>query len=100
MLVDEVEMKELHLHGQRFTWSSGTHTPTQTKIDHVFSTKDWEILHSNCHLQARSTSVSDTKQHILVQKQFVVSAGNRSLVLVIGSDTLCVIQKMAIFCVG
>jgi hypothetical protein len=29
-----------------------------------------------------------------------VSAGNRSLVLAIGSDILCVIQKMTIFCVG
>jgi hypothetical protein len=29
----------------------------------------------------------------LIQKQFIVSAGNPSLVPVIGSDTLCVIQK-------
>jgi hypothetical protein len=59
LLVDEVEMKELHLHGRRFTWSSGTQTPTQTKIDHVFASKEWEILHSDCHLQAGSTSISD-----------------------------------------
>jgi hypothetical protein len=59
LLVDEVEMKELHLHGRRFTWSSGTQTPTQTKIDHVFASKEWEILHSDCHLQAGSTPISD-----------------------------------------
>jgi hypothetical protein len=33
--------------------------------------------------------------YALLQKQFVVSTGNRYLVLVIESDTLCVIKKMA-----
>jgi hypothetical protein len=33
-------------------------------------------------------------------KQFIVSTGNGSLVPVIRSDTLCVIQKMTIFCVS
>jgi hypothetical protein len=33
----------------------------------------------------------------LLQKQFVVSAGNRSLVPTTGSNALCVIQKMTIF---
>jgi hypothetical protein len=40
--LEELEVKELQLHGRRFTWTSGTENPTQTKIDHVFSTKEWE----------------------------------------------------------
>jgi hypothetical protein len=37
LLLDGLEMKELHLNGHRYTWTSGTHTPTKTKIDHVFA---------------------------------------------------------------
>jgi endonuclease/exonuclease/phosphatase family metal-dependent hydrolase len=40
LLLDELEVKEIHLHGCKFTWSSGTTNPMQTKIDHVFVT--WE----------------------------------------------------------
>jgi endonuclease/exonuclease/phosphatase family metal-dependent hydrolase len=58
-LLDEIEVKEMHLNGRRYTWSSGTQNPTQTKIDHVFTTKEWELLYPHCHLQAASTMVSD-----------------------------------------
>jgi endonuclease/exonuclease/phosphatase family metal-dependent hydrolase len=58
-LLDELEVKELQLHGRRFTWTSGTASPTQTKIDHVFVTKEWELAHLSCYLQALDTSVSD-----------------------------------------
>jgi hypothetical protein len=37
---------------------------------------------------------------LLLQKQFVVSADNQSLMPDIGSDILCVIQKLTIFYVG
>jgi exonuclease III len=58
-ILDELELKELHLHGRRFTWSSMTSNPTLTKIDHVFSTREWELKHPHCHLQALGSSVSD-----------------------------------------
>jgi exonuclease III len=58
-LLEEIEMKELHLHGRRFTWTSGTQAPTQSKIDHVFVTQDWEMLYKHCHLQAARTSMLD-----------------------------------------
>jgi hypothetical protein len=35
----------------------------------------------------------------LLQKQFIVSASNPSLVLIIGSDILCVIRKITIYSV-
>jgi exonuclease III len=59
-MLNELEMKDFHLHGRRFTWSSGTANPTQTKIDHVFSTRDWrELSHGAPHLQALGSSMSD-----------------------------------------
>jgi hypothetical protein len=57
-LRDEIEVKEIHLNGRRYTWTSGTQNPTHTKIDHVFTSKEWELVHPHCHLQAASTSVS------------------------------------------
>jgi hypothetical protein len=72
--LDEIEMKEIHLHGHRYTWTSSTQNPTQTKIDHVFTTKDWEFLYPDCHLQAGGTSVSNHCPLILacnpLQKRF------------------------------
>jgi hypothetical protein len=65
-ILDELELKELHLHSRRFTWTSATSNPTQTKIDHVFSTRDWELKHPHCHLQALGSSVSDHCPMILV----------------------------------
>jgi hypothetical protein len=58
-LLDELEVKELQLHGRCFTWTSGTASPTHTKIDHVFVTKEWELAHPGCYWQALDTSVSD-----------------------------------------
>jgi hypothetical protein len=57
--LDSLELRELHLHGRRFTWSSGTDDPTFTKIDHLFCTEQWELQHPNCYLQALSSSMSD-----------------------------------------
>jgi hypothetical protein len=57
--LDSLELRELHLHGRQFTWSSGTEDPTLTKIDHLFCTEQWEMDHPNCYLQALSSSMSD-----------------------------------------
>jgi hypothetical protein len=59
VLLDEIEMKKLHLHGPKYTWSSGTHTPILLKIDHVFTSREWELMYPSYHLQAGSTSVYD-----------------------------------------
>ncbi|WVZ54663.1 hypothetical protein U9M48_005428, partial [Paspalum notatum var. saurae] len=58
-LLDELELKEIHLHGRKFTWTSQTANPTMTKIDHLFCTREWEQLHPECYLQALSSSASD-----------------------------------------
>lgn len=69
-ILDELELKELHLHGRQFTWSSETDNPTQTKIDHVFYTQEWEAEHPHCYLQAIGTSVSDHCPMVLACKPF------------------------------
>jgi endonuclease/exonuclease/phosphatase family metal-dependent hydrolase len=51
-ILDELELKELHLHGRRFTWTSASSNPAMTKIDHVFSTREWELKQPHCHLHA------------------------------------------------
>jgi hypothetical protein len=50
-MLDELELKELHLHNRCFTWMSATDKPTQTKIDHVFCTNEREFHHPHYHLQ-------------------------------------------------
>jgi mannosylglycoprotein endo-beta-mannosidase len=57
--LDSLELKELHLHGRLYTWSSGTENPTFTKIDHLFYTEQWEFDYPNCYIQALSSSMSD-----------------------------------------
>jgi hypothetical protein len=54
-LVDDLEVKAIHLHGLKFTWSSGTANPTQTKIDHILVTWEWELTHADAHMQAMSS---------------------------------------------
>jgi len=58
-IIDELEIKELHLHGRRFTWTSETDDPTVTRIDHIFCTREWEAENSNCYVQAITSSKSD-----------------------------------------
>ena len=57
--VDDNALKELFLHGRRFTWSSEREVPTLTKIDRAFVSIDWELDHPECLMHALSTSTSD-----------------------------------------
>jgi hypothetical protein len=42
-----------------YSWSSSIATPTHTKIDHIFFTKDRELTYPHCHLNDLSSSMSD-----------------------------------------
>ena len=39
--VDNNALKELFLHGRKFTWSNERETPTLTKIDRAFVSMEW-----------------------------------------------------------
>ena len=57
--IDSNELKEVYMHGRRFTWSNERDSPTMTKIDRVLVSVDWELDRPDCLLQALSTGVSD-----------------------------------------
>ncbi|KAJ1274660.1 hypothetical protein BS78_05G078500, partial [Paspalum vaginatum] len=58
-VLDDLQLHELTLHGQRFTWSNGQDSPTMTKIDHVFVSIEWVDLFPNYDLQAVASLGSD-----------------------------------------
>lgn len=57
--VDDHELKELYIHGRRFTWSNERNAPTFTKIDRILVSVEWELSNPDYLLQALSTSASD-----------------------------------------
>lgn len=57
--VDEMELKEVHMLGRRYTWSNGWARLTLEKLDRVLVTVEWETLHPFCLLQALSSDMSD-----------------------------------------
>ena len=56
---DDQELKELYMHGHKFTWSNERNTPTLTKIDRMLVSVEWELAFPDYLMQALSTSVSD-----------------------------------------
>jgi hypothetical protein len=57
--VQEHEIKDLYLHGRRFTWSNEREETTLTRIDRAIASVDWDLMHPDAFLQALSSSVSD-----------------------------------------
>lgn len=57
--IQQLELKEINLHGRKFTWSNGQERPTMTKIDRCFSNVQWEEKFPTCHLQALASTLSD-----------------------------------------
>lgn len=58
-LINDLVLKELPLHGRKFTWSNRQDSPSLVKFDCVFCPVDWEELYPNCLLQSRATEDSD-----------------------------------------
>jgi exonuclease III len=56
--LNHLEVREIHLLGRQFTWSSGQRVPTMTRIDRAFYTIPWEEAHSDPALQALYSSAS------------------------------------------
>ncbi|XP_073355614.1 uncharacterized protein [Aegilops tauschii subsp. strangulata] len=75
--VDDNALKELFLHGRRFTWSNEWERPTLTKIDRALGSVDWELAYPECLLQALSMNASDhcplflsLEEHVHPRKRF------------------------------
>ena len=53
------ELKEVYLHGRRYTWSNERENPTLVRLDRVFVTTGWEELHNSCSLRCLSSVIAD-----------------------------------------
>lgn len=58
-LINDLALKEVPLHGRKFTWSNHQDSPTLVKLDRVLCSTDWEQLFPNCLLQSLATEDSD-----------------------------------------
>jgi exonuclease III len=57
--VQELELKDLYMHGRLFTWSNERELPTLTRIDRALVSVDWDLQNPDSLLQALSSSASD-----------------------------------------
>ena len=57
--LNDSELKEIYLHGRRYTWSNEREVPTLVRLDRVFVTVSWEELHASCCLRCLATVVAD-----------------------------------------
>jgi hypothetical protein len=57
--LDDCLLKEIPLHGRKFTWSNERSSPTLVRLDRVFCCNDWEDFFPNSLLQSASSGVSD-----------------------------------------
>ena len=58
-LINDLAIKEIPLHGRKYTWSNQQNNPTLVKLDRVFCSVDWEDLFPNCLLQSMASEDSD-----------------------------------------
>lgn len=57
--VNELQLKDVYLHGRRYTWSNERACPTLEKLDRILVTVDWELNYPGCLLQALASGMSD-----------------------------------------
>jgi exonuclease III len=57
--INDLTLKEIPLHGRKFTWSNQQVSPTLVKLDRVLCTVDWEDRFPNCLLQSLASDDSD-----------------------------------------
>lgn len=58
-MVDDLQLKEIHLNGRAFTWTNARERSTLERINRVFVSTDWEALFLECFLRALLSSASD-----------------------------------------
>jgi hypothetical protein len=73
--LNDMALKGIPLHGQKFTWSNGQSSPTLVKLDRAFCSVDWEELFPNCLLQ--SSALQDSDYCPLILGLHVVKRGKK-----------------------
>jgi hypothetical protein len=58
-VLDDLELRELPLHGRKFTWTNGQNEATMTRINCVFCSTSWEEQFPRSHLHARASTLPD-----------------------------------------
>jgi exonuclease III len=58
-LIDDLALKDVPLHGRKYTWSTQQASPTLVRLDRVLRTGDWEEIYPNVLLQSATTFDSD-----------------------------------------
>lgn len=57
--VDELHLKDICLHGRRYTWSNERNDPTLARLDRVLVSVEWDTEFPFAFLQALSSDASD-----------------------------------------
>ena len=57
--INDMALKEVPLHGRKYTWSNQQDSPILVKLDRVLCSVDWEDKFPNCLLQSLASEDSD-----------------------------------------
>jgi exonuclease III len=57
--INDLALKEVPLHGRKFTWSNRQNSPTLVRLDRAFYSVDWEQTFPNCLLQSAASQDLD-----------------------------------------
>lgn len=58
-MINDLALKEIPLHGRKYTWSNQQDNPVLVKLDRAFCSVDWEIMFPNVLLQSAASLDSD-----------------------------------------
>ena len=58
-VLDDLNLKEIHLNGRAFTWTNARERPTLERINRVFVSASWEALYPDYFLRALPSTASD-----------------------------------------
>jgi hypothetical protein len=64
-LINDLAVKDVPLHGRKYTWSTQQTSPTLVRLDRVLSTVEWELIYPNAFLQSAAKFDSDRCQLLL-----------------------------------
>ena len=57
--INDLQLLELYMHGQRYTWSNEQANVVMVKLDRVLYNAEWNDLFPACLLQALSSDILD-----------------------------------------